>query len=41
MFKEKLRSQKMLPLISVTALMIVAFSDETGGFFDGWKDYNQ
>lgn len=40
MFKEKLRSQKMLPLISVTALMIVVFSGEAGGLFDGWKDCN-
>lgn len=35
-FKEDLRSQKILPLITVTA-----FNDDTGGLLDGWKDYNQ
>jgi len=39
-FKEKLRSDKRLPLITVTALMIVTFNDETGGLLDAWKDYN-
>jgi len=33
--KEKLRSQKILPLITV-----MAFNDDAGGLLDGWKDYN-
>lgn len=38
MFKEKLCSHKRLPLIAVTALMIITFNDKTGGLLDGWKD---
>ena len=37
-FKQKLRSHKKLPLITVTALIIVVFNDKTGGLLNGWKD---
>lgn len=40
MFKEKLRCHKRLPLVTVMALMIMAFNDKTGGLLDGWKDCN-
>ena len=41
MFEGELHSHKRVRLITVTALVILAFNNKTGGLLGGWEDCHQ